>query len=137
VSEVPPLAATYLKTLLTVLEDGAWVEAHRSRLLEQGAYHVITAWNPLDTRPGEAANREADERLRIRLDFLGLTHHRAIGRDPDSEHLEEGWAVSGLDDAAASMIGTEFAQNAIFRITPTAQVVIACFDGWRVNRPLP
>lgn len=136
-SQTPPQAAAYLKTRVTVFEEGAWVEAHHSRLLAHGPFHVLTAWNPLDARCSEAENRAADERMRVRIEALGRTPWRSVGHDPDSPHHEEGWAVSGLDDASALRLGAEFDQHAIFRITATTQEVIASDDTWRVSRPLP
>jgi hypothetical protein len=98
--------------------------------------HVITAWNPGDDRPTHDENDAANERLRVDLVKRGLNPVRARGADPDSDHFEESWAVVGLDDDEARMIGATFGQVAVFRITNGVQTVLACSEDWSQSRPL-
>lgn len=130
------LAHRYLKTVVSVEHDGALVPADEARLLLGSVWHVITAWNPGEARPSRTENDAANELLRQVLTARCLQAVRAIGADPDSDHLEESWAVTGLDDHQARAIGAEFGQVAVFRIADGTQTVLACTDDWTLSRPL-
>ena len=129
------LRLLYLKTVVSIEEDGILRPASDSRSVAQGVVHVITAWNPGDERPSREENDDANERLLIELVSRGLNPCRAVGADPDSEHAEESWAVHGLSDDEARAIGAAFGQVAVFRLTATDQTVLACFEDWVVSRP--
>lgn len=128
------LADLYLKTRVTIEENGHMVDAVDAEAMQQGVVHVITAWNPGDLRPTEKANLAANETLRQCLVELGLHPIRAVGSDPDSPHSEESWAVSGLTDAAARAIGADFGQAAVFRLEARSQTVLECAGKWKVSR---
>ncbi|MFN2323041.1 MAG: DUF3293 domain-containing protein [Trueperaceae bacterium] len=130
-------APVYLGALVTVRMKGAWVDAGAYAASVGAPVHVLTAWNPGAARPSEAANRAANERLRARLVELGLDPVQAIGADPDSPHAEESWAVVGLSDEAARRVGAAFEQVAVFRVTASELVVLACSEDWVVRRALP
>jgi hypothetical protein len=129
------LPSLYLKTVVLIEEDGLLVPASTARCITHGAAHVLTAWNPGDERPSREENDAANEKLRIELLSRGLDPCRAVGADPDSEHAEESWAVCGLSDDEARVIGAAFGQVAVFRLTATDQTVLACFEDWVVSRP--
>jgi hypothetical protein len=128
------LPQLYLKTVVSIEEDGLLVPASNARCVAQGVVHVLTAWNPGDERPSREENDDANERLLIELVSRGLNPCRAVGADPDSEHAEESWAVHGLSDDEARAIGAAFRQVAVFRLTATDQTVLACFEDWVVSR---
>ena len=130
----PPIAALYLKTEVLIDEDGELVPVQRSRLLASGPVHVITAWNPGDQRPTDQANRAANQELFEQLVTRGLEPVRAVGQDPDSVHAEESWAVSGTTDDIVRELGAQFGQVAVFRITTGHQTVLACQEGWQLER---
>ena len=44
----PPVADLQLRTEVSTEEDGGFVPIWRSRLLENGLVHLVTAWNPGD-----------------------------------------------------------------------------------------
>ena len=131
------LAPTYLKALVTVRVGDAWVDAGAYAAAVGAPVHVLTAWNPGAARPGEAANRAANERLRVHLVAMGCDPVPALGADPDSPHAEESWAVAGLEDDAARAVGAAFDQVAVFRATATELAVLACGEDWVVRRALP
>lgn len=126
----------YLKTLVSIEEDGLLVPAVESTMAHGSGLHVLTAWNPGVARPTRADNDAANERLRVDLVERGLLPIRAIGADPDSDHFEESWAVGGLHDDEARLIGATYGQVAVFRIANGAQTVFACSEDWSQSRPL-
>ena len=128
------LPQLYLKTVVSIEEDGLLVPASNARCITQGVVHVLTAWNPGDERLSREENDAANEELRIEIMSRGLNPCRAVGADPDSEHAEESWAIVGLSDDEARDIGAAFGQVAVFRVTATSQTVLACFEDWVVSR---
>jgi hypothetical protein len=130
------LGPLYLKTLVSVEQGGVLVPVGEASTLVGLAYHVITAWNPGDARPTPTENDDANERLRQALASRGLQPARAIGADPDSDHFEDSWAVTGLNDQDARAIGAEFGQVAVFRIAHGVQTVLACTEDWTLSRPV-
>lgn len=131
-----PLAALYLKTEVRWGGPDGPLLAPGNPELEGVVAHVITAWNPGDERPTPEANDRADEQLRLRLESRGLGPLRVVGADPDSDHVEQSWLVTGLTDDEARSIGREFGQVAVFRIADGVQCVLACSESWSVSRPL-
>jgi hypothetical protein len=129
----PDIAHLYLATIVTIHDAGAWHPAHQvaARL---GTLHVITAWNPGDERPSREENDRANRALRAELEARGLAPLPALGSDPNSPHAEESWAVTGLDDRAARVIGAKYRQVAVFRITAERQTVLGCFAEWELGR---
>ena len=130
------LRALYLKTLVSIEEKGLLVAVGESSVARDSVVHVITAWNPGDERPSRDENDKANGRLHQLLVDRGLDPVRAVGADPDSDHLEESWAVVGLDDHEARAIGASFGQVAVFRISDGMQTVLACSEDWSLSRPL-
>ena len=126
----------YLKTEVSIEEAARLVPARDSCLVLSGVVHVITAWNPGDLRPTHEENQKASGELRMRLLGLGLKPIRALGADPDSDHAEESWAVSGLSDDQARALGAEFGQVAVFRLADGVQTVLACKENWQRTRSL-
>jgi hypothetical protein len=90
--------------------------------------HVVTAWNPGEERPHEQ-NVRADERLERELDGRGLTHCRAIGSSPDGSWSEEGFAIVGMSRDQALALARAYGQMAIYEVTGTRNVIVACDDG--------
>ena len=130
------LAQIYLRTLVSIEEDGQLISAAESSLARDHVVHVVTAWNPGDERPTRDENDCANRRLLDLLVERGLQPIRAVGADPDSEHAEESWAVVGLEDEEARSIGASFGQVAVFRIADGVQTVLACTEEWSLSRPL-
>jgi hypothetical protein len=129
----PDIASLHLATIVTIDDDGTWRPAHEvaARL---GTLHVVTAWNPGDARPEREVNDSANEALRTDLAQRGLAPMRALGKDPNSDHAEESWAVAGFNDRDARELGAKNRQVAVIRITSTRQTVLGCFEGWEVGR---
>jgi len=125
----------YLKAVVTVEENGHFVTASDSSLVARGPVHVITAWNPGALRPSPAENKIGNEQVFEILLGRGLDPVKAIGADPDSNHFEESWAVVGLTDDEARMIGAQFGQVAVFRLTANEQAVLGCIADWTMSRP--
>lgn len=123
------LGDLYAATHVRVMLRGAWHEAPAAARA-MGPFHVITAWNAGDERPGREANDRANEALRADLVAAGCAPVPAIGSDPASDHAEESWAVTGLSDADACAIGRKYGQWAVFRIDADAQTVVGCFGDW-------
>ena len=95
---------------------------------------MITAWNPGDERSSREVNDHANEALRAELARRGLAPMPALGKDPNSDHAEESWAVAGFNDREARELGAKYRQVAVFRITDTRQTVLGCFAEWEVGR---
>ncbi len=112
-------AALYLKTRVTVLQDGVHIPARESTLAAAGSFHVLTAWNPGHRRPAPDAGAGIRPRLQPRRAVLGC-------RRPDR--------CAGLTDAQACAIGSAYGQVAVFRIDPAQQTVLACDGAWQVSR---
>lgn len=130
------LAQLYLKTVVSIEEEGVLVPARVASLLVDGIVHVLTAWNPGSSRPAREVNDSANAQLFSDLVACGLEPVRAVGADPDSEHVEESWAVVGWSDDEAREIGRRFGQVAVFRFEAGLQTVVACFEDWTVSRPI-
>jgi hypothetical protein len=127
------IASLYLATVVTVEDHGTWRPAHEVAA-KLGTLHVITAWNPGDERPEREVNDSANEALRADLAQRGHAPMRALGKDPNSDHAEESWAVAGFNDRDARELGAKYRQVAVFRITDTRQTVLGCFAEWEVGR---
>jgi hypothetical protein len=96
------------------------------------AVHVLTAWDPGDTRPGDAENRRRQADLDGELEALRPREiWTAVGTDPVSGHREEGVAVGGLDLDALLALGARYGQDAIFEWTPQEWAIVACRGGRR------
>jgi hypothetical protein len=132
-SDLPDL---YLKAEVFIEEDGLLVPACDSELIASRVVHVITAWNPGHARPTPVENEQANCDLMARLRSMGFCPIRALGADPDSDHAEESWAVVGLTDDEARVIGAEFGQVAVFRFASGMQTVLACAENWERSRRL-
>jgi hypothetical protein len=130
------IAEIYVRTLVSIEQNGVLVPIGKANVIRGTSWYVITAWNPGDARPTRQENDVANERLREVLTLRGLEPFRAVGADPDSDHFEESWAVTGIDGHDARAIGAEFGQVAVFRIADGAQTVLACTEDWSLSRPL-
>lgn len=130
------LPAPYLATEVSIEVDGELTPAHRVAQVADGVMHVITAWNPGNARPDQHTNDVANRALYRDLVAKGLTPIRAIGADPHSSHYEESWAVTGLTDNEARILGAKYGQVAVFRLEWSTQTVLGCVDDWSLTRPL-
>lgn len=75
---------------------------------------VVTAYNPGVSRPGEAANRAANERLREAIEAAGRSYWPAVGRSPSGDHAEPSFAVLDISADQARELGARFDQACIF-----------------------
>lgn len=133
----PPIAALYLKTIVSIEDEGSMTPVAESVVLDDIAtMHVITAWNPGDERPTPSENHAANRALFEELATRGIMPIRAIGADPNSPHFEESWAVVGLTDDEARSIGASYGQIAVFKFSNRSQTVLGCFEDWSASRPL-
>jgi hypothetical protein len=95
------------------------------------AFAVITACNPL----GGGLHKEADAQATIRLEEAikraGLGCHQVTGYSADGKHSEPGFAVWGCELDAATQLGREFAQNAIYWVEEGQLDVVSCSSAER------
>lgn len=99
------------------------------------AFTVITAENPGGRVTSAAENAAATTGLRRLLEREGLHFVPAAGRDPDSDHREEGFAVAGpLDPMLA--LARRLGQDAVFRYDGVAFLLVDARDGRAVRLPL-
>lgn len=112
------------------LDSGAIRDAAGAR-----AFTVITAENPGGRARAPDENARATAGLRRRLEGEGLRFVSAAGRDPDSDHREEGFAVAG---ALEPMLGLarRLDQDAVFRFDGERFLLIDARDGTTVSLPL-
>ena len=100
---------------------------------------IVTAWNPDSIILPVADNRARNQLLVAELDRRGLIFWPAVGRDPDTDHHEDGFAISGLTPAEGVTLGLRHGQAAVFVWTPVAIAVVSCRDdrhhssGWRLG----
>ena len=103
---------------------------------------IVTAWNPGSNILPEADNQARNQLLVAELARAGATLWPAVGRDPDTDHHEDGFAVAGLTLAEGVTLGGRHGQAAIFVWTPGAWAVVSCSDdrchpsGWRLTERL-
>lgn len=74
---------------------------------------ILTAYNPGHERPGDAANRAANRRLRAHLRDRGHLAFPARGSSPDRAHQEPSFAVLDVSEDDARAIGRAFRQAAV------------------------
>lgn len=96
-----------------VLSPGGVVSGDCARVRDVSLV-VVTAWNPGTERPGAAANREANEKLRQVLQAGGWTFFDAEGFNPDRSHVEPSFVVLGPPDPALLKVARQFGQAAVF-----------------------
>jgi hypothetical protein len=127
-------ASVYLKTNVSIKDGSGWVDAFTFCGKYGLSIHVITAWNPGETRFDEHTNEARNKELLDQLRELDCTVFEAVGRDPDSDYFEKSWAVCGLTDDVAIEIGRAFEQVAVFQIDALHQRVLNCFDAYTYSR---
>jgi hypothetical protein len=102
--------------------------------------YVLTAYNPGGQIASDPTNALAGERLAAELEQRGLTWWPAAGGDPSWTHVEPGAALIDVDEDDVLALGTEFGQEAIFKLTPAERQVVGCADkrvtatGWSIDR---
>jgi hypothetical protein len=131
------LTETYLATCVTIKDGSDWVDAFTFCGKYGFSVHVITAWNPGDTRFDDETNENRNQELLSLLRERDCAVFEALGSDPDSEYREKCWAIVGLTDETAIDIGRRFDQVAIFCITDSRQTVMNCFDNKTFSRANP
>ncbi|MEM1085285.1 MAG: DUF3293 domain-containing protein [Verrucomicrobiota bacterium] len=89
------------------------------------SFAIVTAFNPMDEVRPEAANHEADQKLKTLLEERRASFFRATGTSPDLAHQEPGWAVM-TDRPSALEIGRHFGQRAIWWIEDDDLHLLSC-----------
>lgn len=91
----------------------------------------LTAWNPESVPRGEPENQAAQDRLKARIEALGLTWLAAEGRDPDGGwDAEPSLVALGLTFDQACALGDAFGQNAVlFAGADGAMRLVFCLLG--------
>ena len=135
-SKVPKHARSdYLPTDVSVEVGSEWIAAMEYAEKERVTLHVITAWNPPNVPRTAIENDRANESLRSEIESRGLKAFNARGSDPKSPYFEDSWAVVGLAEEEAILLGLKFGQVAIFRITRNRQAVLGCGEKrWSISR---
>jgi hypothetical protein len=138
-SKVPKVAITdYLPTDVSVGVGSERIAAMEYAEKKRVTLHVITAWDPPNVLRTAIENDRANESLRSDIESRGLKVVNARGSDPKSPYFEDSWAVVGLAEEEAILLGRKFEQAAIFRITRNRQTVLGCGEKrwsiWRGSR---
>jgi Family of unknown function (DUF6308)/Protein of unknown function (DUF3293) len=138
-SKVPKHAIRdYLPTDVSVEVGSERVPAMEYAEMNRLTLHVITAWNPPNVPRTENENNKANDLLRSEIESRGFEAINARGSDPSSPYFKESWAVVGLNEEEAILLGRKFEQAAIFRVTRNRQTVLGCDEKrwsiWRGNR---
>jgi hypothetical protein len=100
---------------------------------------IVTAWNPDSVILPLADNQARNHLLVAELDRPGVILWPAVGRDPDTDHYEDGVAISGLTPTEGVILGLRHGQAAIFVWDPAGITVVSCSDerhyssGWRLT----
>ena len=90
-------------------------------------FWVITAENPDGVVISGEENAARTEAFRGQLGSLGLEYFSVAGYDPDSPHREEGFAVV-CDGVTAHSLGSQWEQEAIFRVENGEVILVSCAD---------
>ena len=112
---------------------GAWPQELEAPVV------IVTAWNPDSVVMPDADNQARSRLLLAEFAGRGVVLWPAIGRDPDSPHVEVGVAVSGLTLVEGVTLAAQYGQASIFVWTPDAWTVVSCSDdrchtsGWRID----
>jgi hypothetical protein len=130
-----PLSSTYLASDVLVELDGEWADAPSAVDALGEPIWVLTAHNPGDTRPGAAANDEANAELRAAIESRGVDWLPAVGRAPDGSHSEASFALVGVDSALVAGLAARFDQVAFFVLERSSLSVVATDGTWRRVRP--
>jgi Protein of unknown function (DUF3293) len=106
------------------------------------ALYVITACNPMSEPLPAGINASRNLDLAADLDRARAQFWPAVGYDADGEWPPEaGFVIDGLAETDARDLGRRYEQFALFRWSPTALSVIACYEdrrhdaGWNAVRP--
>lgn len=91
--------------------------------------HVITAYNPNGRVQSEDSNLRAHALLIAEVSARSLTFYEAEGGDAAWEHVELSLAVIGMSDSDAIHLGRLFNQEAIFKWTRSAWILLDCTTG--------
>ena len=116
------LVVEFEQTQLLIQLENRWTK------LEQTSFtgHVITAWNPRSENGSPEENAFAnDELLRLLIEMKKL-FTPCKGTNRDESWVEEGFAIEGLSDDDAKVIGLKFNQWAVFKIVEGHKSIIDC-----------
>ncbi len=124
--------ATYADTVVSVQEpDGTWSTLTGPDAVQtwpfEGAVHLITASDPYGRLRPPDVNDANNAELVYRLWSQGHPGIPARGSDPVGEHFEDGALFRDLDRGAATAIGRDFGQEAIFEIDADEVRIVGCF----------
>jgi hypothetical protein len=71
-------------------------------------FGIVTAYNPDGKAVSDAVNRQADMKLKRRLERSELFHFRVTGVSRDGTHREPGFAIVNSDPAVIDELSREF-----------------------------
>ena len=115
------LVRAYERTLYDVhLPDGTvTLMVRRAPLGNSGPIRdrrlaIVTAYNPGHARPGDEANRAANERLRAEIEARGWAWYGALGYSPERDHEEPSFAVLDVSEDDTLELAHRFGHRAIF-----------------------
>lgn len=104
-------------------------DPHRIRAAAgASAFTVITAENPGGSERPADENAAVTAALRRLLEREGHHFVPAAGRDPDSDHREEGFAVAGALDPMLDL-ARRLLQDAVFRFDGETFLLVEASDG--------
>jgi|GEM_PF-1820114 len=121
----------YASTVISVRGSKVRLAGPRARrdLPMRAPAHVITAWNPSSITKPLDYNREANRQLADLLRERGLDPMEVLGASPDGHWKEDSLLVSGMPRHEAAELASQFGQIAIFELTNTDLLVVACPSG--------
>ena len=116
------LAVEFEQTQLFIQLEDRWTKLEHTSFTG----HVITAWNPRSEKTTPEDNSLAnDELLKLLIEMKKL-FLPCKGTNFDESWVEQGFAIEGLSDDAAKVIGRKFNQWAVFRIVKGQKSIIDC-----------
>lgn len=146
VAEEHPKLVEFSRTAFRIQAPSGWIDIKVNRpsnengagaldrlLNDRGVreYAFITAYNPDGSLQDDSSNRDAQERLRARLDEMGWEHLPGVGEPAPPLDGSDPWApepsflVLGMNRDTARLLGCEFGQAAVVcgRIGEPAELV--------------
>lgn len=125
----------YLQTEITVTDPDRGPISAREAAELHGPLWVLTGDNPYSVRLTDKQNCHRHRELVRRLDEEGQPYLVSAGSSPRGDWIERSVALPRTGRRRALALGREMDQNAVFKITGAAQVVVGCRGRWQRSRP--
>ena len=120
------LLAKYGETVVEIFLDGKTLSYQELHAIWKCDFYMITAANPYSQLLTDEENRARNQSLREEISNISELILPAIGRDPASDWLEDGWVLPSQDASNLIDLARKFQQNAIFKFSESGKQVIDC-----------